>query len=114
MSCEVQPGGLSTTTNPLCKTVTLERSEDALDYDLGGVVAREAGGEAMTATTLVLGDLAHVDRPEGAHADAPRAVGGFLEHARDLGLAGPADEVDQALDLFERDVVTPEILLRDF
>src|SRR6185436_6934474 len=81
--------------------------------DLGGVVAREAGGEAMAAAALVLGNLADVDRTERSHAHSPRAVGRFLEHARDLGFAGPADQVDQALDLLEGDVVTPEVVLGD-
>ena len=38
--------------------------------------------------------------------------GAFLQHARDLGFARPAHDVDQALDLLERHAVAREVGLR--
>ena len=73
----------------------------------------EPRGEPVTAATVLVRDLADVDGAERAQAHAHRAVGLFLEHARDLGLGGAAQDVDQAFDLVEGDVVALEHVLGD-
>ena len=107
---------MSTTTSPLfigpADATRHKRGEDAGDDGVGRVVARETGGEAMAAATLLLGDAAHVDVAHRAQADPPRTVGPFLHHARNFGFARPAHDVDQALDLFVRHVVARELGLR--
>src|SRR5215470_5471614 len=92
-SCDVQPAGLSTTTSPsvatssttIATTTGSERGDDARDHLLGRRIRREPGGEAMSTAALALRDAPHVDVAERAQADAPRVVGGLLEHARDIG-----------------------------
>src|SRR5690349_7983060 len=120
-SCDVCAAGLSTTTSPSCKATTLtpgraapsECGEDALHDDVGGVVAGEAGCEAVAAAAFVLSDAAHVDGAERAQADAPRAVVGLLQDARHLRLLCAAHEVDHPLDLLERDTAPLQVFLGD-
>ena len=73
----------------------------------------EPGGEAVTAAAVALGDAAHVDLAERAQAHPDRAVGLLLQHAGDLGFGGAPQDVDEALDLLEGDVVTGEHRLGD-
>src|SRR5262249_21883501 len=91
-SCEVHPAGLSTTTRPS----TIERGSDARDHLWDGERRAEAGGEAMPSAVMLLGDVAHIDRAQGPQAHAHAAVGLFLQHARDLGLARAPKDVDEA------------------
>src|SRR5207247_3644075 len=89
------------------RKLVLDPPHDRVD----AVVGAEAGGEAVAAAALGLGDAAHVDlseRPQ-AHADGP--VGLFFEDARDLGLGGAAQDVDEALDLLDRDLILREVAL---
>src|SRR5262252_3803716 len=59
-----------------------------------------------------LGDAADVDVTEGPEAHPDRAVGLLLDDARDLGFGGAAQDVDEALDLLDRDLVLGEVILR--
>ena len=76
----------------------------------GRLVAREAGREAVAAPALLLRDPAHVDARRASAGDAPGTVVGLLQHARDLGLARAAHDVDEALDLLEGHVVAREVV----
>ena len=58
-------------------------------------------------------DLAHVERAERAQAHAYLAVDVFLDHAGDLGLGGPPQDVDEAFDLLELHAVTIEHVAGD-
>src|SRR5262245_16244586 len=112
-SCDVHPGGLSTTTRPSFAararaSTGLQGGEDALDDGCGRVVTREAGREPMAAATLELGDVAYVDLAHRPQAHAPGTVGRFLQHACDVGLARAPYDIDQALDLLVRDVALRE------
>ena len=65
----------------------------------------------MAAAALGLGDAAHVDLSERPQAHTDSAVGLLFEDARDLGLGGAAQDVDEALDLLDRDLMLREVAL---
>ena len=83
------------------------RSTVVGDPDVRG----EAGGEAVAAAAVRRGDVADVGGADRAQAHLHRAVGLLLEHARDVGLGGAAHDVDEALDLVDRDVVARQHVL---
>src|SRR5690349_4788390 len=91
------------------RKLVLDPPHDRVD----GVVGTEAGGEAMAATALGLGDAPDVDLTERPQAHANGPVGLLFEDARDLGLGRAAQDVDEALDLFDRDLMLREVALRD-
>src|SRR6266699_6058166 len=64
------------------RKLVLDPPHDRVD----AVVGAEAGGEAMAAAALGLGDAAHVDLSERPQAHTDSAVGLLFEDARDLGL----------------------------
>src|SRR5262249_31197161 len=117
-SCDVQAAGLSTTIKP-CVVMNGRSARNrklALDspYDLvDAVVGGEAGREPVAATTFGFGDAAHVDFAEGSEAHPDGAVGLLLDDARDLGFGGAAQDVDEALDLLDRDLMLGEVVLGD-
>src|SRR5437879_3470703 len=89
------------------RKLVLDPPHDRLDP----VVGAEAGGEAVAAAALGLGDAAHVDLSERPQAHTNSAVGFLFEDARDLSLGGAAQDVDEALDLLDRDLLLREVAL---
>src|SRR5438477_28156 len=89
------------------RKLALDPPHDRVDT----VVGAEAGGEAVATTALGLGDAAHIDLSERAQAHTDGAVGLLFEDARDLRLGGAAQDVDEALDLLDRDLVLREVVL---
>src|ERR1700738_3001902 len=124
-SWDVHAAGLSTTRRPsmlvslarlllgLRSAPTSERGADAANDRRDVVGRREAGGEAMAAAVVLLGDVTDVDLTERTEAHAHRLVDLLLQHARHLGLRRSAQDVDQTFDLFARDAVADEHVLGD-
>ena len=69
-SCEVQPAGLSTRTNPSAT----ETDPNGLDGLLAGAVKGETGRVVVATTTMGFGDGADVDCTPGAETDLPPRV----------------------------------------
>src|SRR5262249_62392544 len=91
------------------RKLALDSRHDLVD----SVVGAEARREPMSAAAFGLGDAAHVDIAERPQTHPDGAVRLLLDDAGDLGFGGAAEDVDEALDLLDGDLVPSEVVLSD-